>query len=78
MKLDIKITEYKKNIETLQAVESLDVQRWLISLGEKLNHDPLSKEKIIIPPRKKLTFKPSKNIKDEIYKERIIEQSFIN
>ena len=35
--------------------------------------NPLSKEKIIIPPRKKLTFKPSKNIKDEIYKERIIE-----
>ena len=25
--------------------------------------NPLSKEKIIIPPRKKLTFKPSKNIK---------------
>ena len=47
MKLDIKINEYKKNIETLQAVESLDVYRWLISLGEKLNEDPLSEIKRI-------------------------------
>ena len=29
--------------------------------------NPLSKEQIIIPPRKKISFKPSKNIKDEIY-----------
>jgi len=35
--------------------------------------NPLSKEKIIIPPRKKITFKPSQNIKNEIYKERIID-----
>ena len=42
MKLDIKINEYKNNIEALQAVESLEVYRWLISLGEKLNEDPLS------------------------------------
>ena len=47
MKLDIKINEYKKNIETLQAVESLEVYRWLISLGEKLNEDPLSEIKRI-------------------------------
>ena len=47
MKLDIKINEYKKNIETLQAVESLEVYRWLISLGEKLNDDPLTKIKRI-------------------------------
>ena len=40
-----KLIEYKKNIDTLRAVESLEVYRWLISLGEKLNHDPLSKEK---------------------------------
>ena len=45
MKLDIKINEYKNNIETLQAVESLEVYRWLISLGEKLNEDPLSEMK---------------------------------
>tara|TARA_Y100000590_G_scaffold312354_1_gene352981 strand:- start:127 stop:534 length:408 start_codon:yes stop_codon:yes gene_type:complete len=47
MKLDIKINEYKNNIETLQAVESLEVYRWLISLGEKLNNDPLPELKRI-------------------------------
>ena len=45
MKLDIKLNEYKNNIETLKAIESLEVYRWLISLGEKLNDDPLSEEK---------------------------------
>ena len=45
MNIDIKLTEYKNNIDTLRAIESLEVYRWLISLGEKLNHDPLSKEK---------------------------------
>jgi len=45
MKIESKLTEYKNNIDTLRAVESLEVYRWLISLGEKLNHDPLSKEK---------------------------------
>ena len=45
MNIDSKLTEYKNNIDTLRAVESLEVYRWLIQLGEKLNHDPLSKEK---------------------------------
>ena len=45
MKLEIKLNEYKNNIESLKAIESLEVYRWLISLGEKLNNDPLSKEK---------------------------------
>ena len=45
MNIDTKLIEYKNNIDTLRAVESLEVYRWLISLGEKLNHDPLSKEK---------------------------------
>ena len=47
MKFDIKINEYKNNIETLKAVESLEVYRWLISLGEKLSDDPLTKIKRI-------------------------------
>ena len=47
MNIDTKLTEYKENIDTLKAVESLEVYRWLMSLGEKLNHDPLSKEKRI-------------------------------
>ena len=42
MKLDIKLNEYKNNIESLKAIESLEVYRWLITLGEKLNDDPLS------------------------------------
>ena len=45
MSIDIKLNEYKKNINSLQAVESLEVYRWLISLGEKLNDDPLSPER---------------------------------
>ena len=45
MIIENKLSEYKNNIETLQAIESLEVYRWLISLGEKLNDDPLSKEK---------------------------------
>ena len=45
MNIDNKLTEYKNNIDTLRAVESLEVYRWLISLGEKLNNDPLSEEK---------------------------------
>ena len=45
MKLDTKLSEYKSNIESLKAIESLEVYRWLISLGEKLNDDPLSKQR---------------------------------
>ena len=45
MNIDNKLTEYKNNIDTLRAVESLEVYRWLISLGEKLNDDPLSEER---------------------------------
>ena len=45
MIIDNKLSEYKNNIEALQAIESLEVYRWLISLGEKLNDDPLSKKK---------------------------------
>ena len=45
MKIDNKLSEYKNNIEALKAIESLEVYRWLISLGEKLQEDPLNKEK---------------------------------
>ena len=47
MIIDNKLTEYKNNIEALQAIESLEVYRWLVSLGEKINEDPLSKIKRI-------------------------------
>ena len=47
MNIDTKLTEYKNNIDTLKAVESLEVYRWLISLGEKLHNAPLSKDLLI-------------------------------
>ena len=47
MIIDNKLTEYKNNIQTLHTSESLEVYRWLISLGEKIKKDPLSKEKRI-------------------------------
>jgi len=37
-----KINEYKDNIEALQAIDSMEVYRWMISLGQKLIDDPLS------------------------------------
>jgi len=37
-----KINEYKDNIEALQAIDSMEVYRWMISLGQKLTDDPLS------------------------------------
>jgi len=42
-----KLTEYKNNIEALQEIDNLEVYRWLISLGAKLDDDPLSEEKRI-------------------------------
>tara|TARA_Y100001970_G_C13976450_1_gene720874 strand:+ start:452 stop:865 length:414 start_codon:yes stop_codon:yes gene_type:complete len=47
MIIDNKLSEYRNNIETLQTVDSLEVYRWLISLGKKLDEDPLSKDKHI-------------------------------
>ena len=44
MIFDKKITEYKSNIESLKAIESLELYRWLILLGKKLQEDSLSKE----------------------------------
>ena len=45
MIIDSKLIEYKKNIESIQAIDSLEVYRWLISLGKKLEDNPLSKDK---------------------------------
>ena len=41
------ITEYKDNIDALKMIDSIEVYRWMISLGEKLQDDPLSEEKRI-------------------------------
>ena len=45
MIIDSKLVEYKSNIESIQAIDSLEVYRWLISLGKKLEDNPLSKDK---------------------------------
>tara|TARA_Y100000590_G_scaffold267596_1_gene300514 strand:- start:7647 stop:8060 length:414 start_codon:yes stop_codon:yes gene_type:complete len=47
MTIDNKLTEYKNNIQSLQAIDSLEVYRWLISLGKKINENPLSEKKRI-------------------------------
>jgi hypothetical protein len=36
------ITEYKNNIDALKMFDEMEVYRWMISLGEKLQEDPLS------------------------------------
>ena len=41
------ITEYKNNIDALKMFDEMEVYRWMISLGEKLQEDPLSEEKRI-------------------------------
>ena len=41
------IIEYKDNIDALKMIDSMEVYRWMISLGEKLQDDPLSEEKRI-------------------------------
>jgi sulfur transfer protein SufE len=43
-----KLTEYRDNINALKEIDSLEVYRWLVSLGEKLNDDPLSEGKRIL------------------------------
>ena len=43
-----KLIEYRDNIKTLKEIDNLEVYRWLISLGAKLNDNPLSKEKRIL------------------------------
>ena len=43
-----KLTEYKNNIDALKEIDNLEVYRWLISLGAKLNDNPLSEEKRIL------------------------------
>ena len=35
--------------------------------------NPKTKEQVIIQPRKKITFKPSKLVKDHLYKSRIVD-----
>ena len=43
-----KLIEYRDNIKALKEIDNLEVYRWLISLGTKLQEDPLSEEKRIL------------------------------
>ena len=43
-----KLIEYRDNIKALKEIDNLEVYRWLISLGTKLEEDPLSEEKRIL------------------------------
>ena len=45
MIIDDKLNEYKGNIEALQLIDKLEVYRWMISFGKKLQEDPLSEER---------------------------------
>jgi len=45
MIVDDKLSEYKDNIEALQLIDKLEVYRWMISFGKKLQEDPLSEER---------------------------------
>ena len=40
-----KLIEYRDNINALKEIDNLEVYSWLISLGAKLNDDPLSEGK---------------------------------
>ena len=45
MVVDDKLDNYKDNIEALQAIDSMEVYKWMISFGKKLQEDPLSEER---------------------------------
>ena len=45
MTFEEKTKEYRDQITSLKEIDSLEVYQWLISLGKKLNENPLSKEK---------------------------------
>tara|TARA_B100000953_G_scaffold237222_1_gene198740 strand:- start:80 stop:487 length:408 start_codon:yes stop_codon:yes gene_type:complete len=47
MIIDDKLNEYKSTINALQEIDNLEVYQWMISLGKKLQDDPLSEEKRI-------------------------------
>lgn len=46
--IQTKLNEYKEQIETLKSIDELEVYNWLMSLGAKLNDDPLSQDKRVM------------------------------
>ena len=47
MVVDDKLENYQDNIEALQAIDNMEVYKWMISFGKKLQGDPLSEERRI-------------------------------
>ena len=45
MVIDDKLDNYKDNIEALQAIDDMEVYKWMISFGRKLQDDPLSEKR---------------------------------
>ena len=45
--IQTKLKEYKEQIETLKGIDELEVYNWMMSLGAKLNDDPLAEDKRI-------------------------------
>ena len=43
-----KLNEYKEHIETLKSIDELEVYNWMMTLGAKLNDDPLSEDKRVM------------------------------
>ena len=46
--IQTKLNEYKEHIETLKSIDELEVYNWMMTLGAKLNDDPLSQDKRVL------------------------------
>jgi sulfur transfer protein SufE len=46
--IQTKLNEYKEQIETLKSIDELEVYNWMMTLGAKLNDDPLSQDKRVM------------------------------
>ena len=47
-KIQAKLNEYKEHIETLKSIDELEVYNWMMTLGAKLNDDPLAEDRRIV------------------------------
>ena len=46
--IQAKLNEYKEHIQTLKSIDELEVYNWMMTLGAKLNNDPLTEDRRII------------------------------
>ena len=46
--IQAKLKEYKEHIETLKSIDELEVYNWMMTLGAKLNDDPLAEDRRIV------------------------------